>query len=54
MFDFINPVIQKLNLDKNAKILDVGTGQGRMAIILALNNYIVIENFKTYFIFFRT
>ncbi len=42
MFDFINPVVQKLNLDKNAKILDVGTGQGRMAIILALNNYNVI------------
>lgn len=42
MFDFINPVVQKLNLDKNAKILDVGTGQGRMAIILALNNYKVI------------
>lgn len=41
MFDFINPVVQKLNLDKNAKILDVGTGQGRMAIILALNNYSV-------------
>jgi len=42
MFDFINPVVQKLNLDKNAKILDVGTGLGRMAIILALNNYKVI------------
>lgn len=42
MFDFINPVVQKLNLNKNAKILDVGTGQGRMAIILALNNYKVI------------
>jgi len=42
MFDFIDPIIQSLNLDKNAKILDVGTGQGRMAIILALNNYKVI------------
>jgi ubiquinone/menaquinone biosynthesis C-methylase UbiE len=42
MFDFINPIIQSLNLDKNAKILDIGTGQGRMAILLALNNYKVI------------
>jgi len=42
MFDFINPIIQKLNLNKNAKILDIGTGQGGMAIILALNNYKVI------------
>ncbi len=42
MFDFINSVVQGLGLDKDAKILDVGTGQGRMAIILALNNYKVI------------
>jgi len=26
MFDFINPIVQNLNLEKNAKILDVGTG----------------------------
>ena len=42
MFDFVNSILQNLSLDKNAKILDVGTGQGRMAIILALNNYKVI------------
>ena len=42
MFDFINPIVQNLDLDKNAKILDVGTGKGRMAIILALNKFKVI------------
>jgi ubiquinone/menaquinone biosynthesis C-methylase UbiE len=42
LFDVINPVVQDLNLDKDAKILDVGTGKGRMAIILALNNYKVL------------
>ena len=42
MVDFINSIVQNLELDKNAKILDVGTGQGRMAIVLALNNYKVI------------
>jgi ubiquinone/menaquinone biosynthesis C-methylase UbiE len=42
MFDFINSIVKDLQLNKDAKILDVGTGQGRMAIILALNNYKVI------------
>jgi ubiquinone/menaquinone biosynthesis C-methylase UbiE len=42
IFDNINPVIQDLKLDKDAKILDVGTGKGRMAITLALNNYKVL------------
>lgn len=42
LFDFINSIIKDLELNKDAKILDVGTGQGRMAIILALNNYKVI------------
>lgn len=41
-FDVINPVIQDLKLDKNASILDIGTGRGGMAITLALNNYKVI------------
>jgi len=42
MFDFINSIVKDLELNKDAKILDVGTGQGRMAIILALNGYKVI------------
>ncbi|MFX1260335.1 MAG: class I SAM-dependent methyltransferase [Promethearchaeota archaeon] len=42
IFDIINPVVQDLKLDKDAKILDVGTGKGRMAITLALNNFKVL------------
>jgi ubiquinone/menaquinone biosynthesis C-methylase UbiE len=42
LFDFIDSIVKNLGLKKDAKILDVGTGQGRMAIILALNNYKVI------------
>jgi len=42
IFDIINPVVQDLKLEKDAKILDVGTGKGRMAITLALNNYKVL------------
>lgn len=36
------PIFQELELDKNAKILDVGTGEGKMAITLALNGYKVL------------
>jgi len=42
MFDFINSIVKDLELNKDAKILDIGTGKGRMAIILALNGYKVL------------
>jgi ubiquinone/menaquinone biosynthesis C-methylase UbiE len=37
-----NKVVQELRLPKNAKILDIGTGRGSMAILLALNGYRVL------------
>jgi len=42
VFENTKPILQELGLDKNAKILDVGTGQGKMAITLALNGYKII------------
>lgn len=42
IYNEITPVIQDLKLNKKAKVLDIGTGMGRMAIVLALNNYKVI------------
>ena len=41
-FKMLDPVIQELKLDKEARILDVGTGNGRMAISLAINDYNVL------------
>lgn len=40
--DFLNSIIAELKLAKNSKILDIGTGWGFMAIILALHDYEVI------------
>ena len=40
--DFTNEVIQDLRLPREARILDVGTGLGNMAITLALNGYSVL------------
>lgn len=40
--DFLESIIRSLSLDKKSKILDVGTGWGYMAIILALHGYDVI------------
>jgi len=42
IFDKINPILQYLDISRNAKILDIGTGKGRMAIILAFNGYKVL------------
>lgn len=40
--DFIEASIKYLNLDKNALIVDIGTGNGAMAILLALNGFTVL------------
>ena len=40
--DFLSSVVSKLKLVKNSNILDVGTGRGQMAILLALHGYQVI------------
>ncbi len=37
--DFIDATIKKLHLAKNSKILDIGTGFGAMAILLAINGF---------------
>ena len=38
----IDKTIKELNIDKKAKILDIGTGFGAMAILLALNGFNVL------------
>jgi 2-polyprenyl-3-methyl-5-hydroxy-6-metoxy-1,4-benzoquinol methylase len=40
--EFINSILKSLDLDKNSRILDVGTGWGAMAILLALNGFHVL------------
>jgi SAM-dependent methyltransferase len=40
--DFMDKAIKDLDLDKNSKILDIGTGFGAMSILLALNGFEVL------------
>ncbi|PIP09109.1 MAG: hypothetical protein COX51_00485 [Syntrophobacteraceae bacterium CG23_combo_of_CG06-09_8_20_14_all_50_8] len=40
--DFTNEIIHDLRLQKDTMILDVGTGLGNMAIMLALNGYRIL------------
>jgi ubiquinone/menaquinone biosynthesis C-methylase UbiE len=40
--EFIDKNIKKLNLNKDSKILDIGTGMGAMSTLLALNGFKVL------------
>ena len=40
--DFLSSFVDQLNLPKNSKVLDVGTGWGTMSIILAFHGFKVI------------
>lgn len=40
--DSLNNIVKQINLNLNARILDIGTGDGKMAMTLALNGFKVI------------
>ena len=40
--EIINETIRQVDLNKDSKILDVGTGSGIMSVCLALNGYDVL------------
>jgi SAM-dependent methyltransferase len=40
--EFIDEVIKKLNLEKDSKILDIGTGIGAMSCLLGLNGFNIL------------
>ena len=40
--EFIDNTIKNLNLEKNSKVLDIGTGIGAMSILVALNGFNVL------------
>ncbi len=40
--DFADHIVKSLNISKDANILDIGTGEGNMAVTLGLNGYHVI------------
>lgn len=42
VIDFLSSVVVKLELARNSRVLDVGTGRAHMAITLALHGYKVI------------
>ena len=46
--EFVDARIKKLNLDKDAKILEIGTGFGTMTIILAINGFNVLTGEPEY------
>ena len=45
--EFIDKIIKDLNLNKDCKILDIGTGMGAMSTLLALNGFYVLTGEPT-------